>query len=123
VRQDALAKLVLAIVLLPPRTLLSENPPPLSSAQEGCVYTGGKYPTIHGRQVMSGELHAEYQIPTQSSGLLVTHSRAVGAHSLRSACTGSSLAARQAGKKHAPIDARIVTANATAKASGSRGLT
>jgi pimeloyl-ACP methyl ester carboxylesterase len=66
VKQDALAKFVLAtIILLVPRTVLSQNLAPLSIAQEGYVYAGGKYSTVNGRQVMSGQLYAEYQIPTQ----------------------------------------------------------
>lgn len=47
----------------------------------------------------------------------------VRSHSARSARMGSVRVARQAGKKHAAVDARIITAKATAKASGSRGLT
>jgi hypothetical protein len=43
-------------------------------------------------------------------------------HSARSARIGSVRVARQAGKKHAATDATIITANAAAKASGSRGL-
>jgi hypothetical protein len=36
---------------------------------------------------------------------------------------GSVRDARHAGKKHAATDARVITAKAVAKASGSRGLT
>ena len=46
----------------------------------------------------------------------------VRGHSARSARMGSVRAARQAGKKHAAVDATVITANAAAKASGSRGL-
>jgi len=66
VKRDALAKLVLAaIVLLVPRNALSQNLAPLSIAREGYVYAGGKYSTLNSRQVMSGQLYAEYQIPSQ----------------------------------------------------------
>jgi len=66
VKRDALAKLVLAtIVLLVPRNALSQNLAPLSIAREGYVYAGGKYATLNSRQGMSGQLYAEYQIPTQ----------------------------------------------------------
>ena len=44
-------------------------------------------------------------------------------HSARSARMGSVRAARQAGKKQAASDARVIAANAATKASGSRGLT
>ena len=47
----------------------------------------------------------------------------VRSHSDRSARMGSVRVARQAGKKHAAVDARVITANAAAKAGGSRGLT
>jgi len=43
-------------------------------------------------------------------------------HSARRARIGSVRVARQAGKKHAAVDATVITANAAAKASGSRGL-
>ena len=62
--RDAVAKFVVAIILLVPRIALSQNLAPLSIAREGYVYAGGKYSTVNGRQVMSGQLYAEYQIPT-----------------------------------------------------------
>jgi len=64
VTRDAVAKFVVAIILLVPRIALSQNLAPLSIAREGYVYAGGKYSTVNGRQVMSGQLYAEYQIPT-----------------------------------------------------------
>ena len=65
-RRGVLAKIALATVaLLVPRLVLSQNLAPLSIAREGHVYAGGKYSTVDGRQVISGQLYAEYQIPTQ----------------------------------------------------------
>jgi hypothetical protein len=61
VKRDALAKFVLAtIVLLVPRNALSQNLAPLSIAREGYVYAGGKYSTLNSRLVMNGQLYAEY---------------------------------------------------------------
>ena len=38
---------------------------PLSIARQGYLFVGGKYSTVNGRQVMSGQLYAEFQIPSQ----------------------------------------------------------
>jgi pimeloyl-ACP methyl ester carboxylesterase len=38
---------------------------PLSIAQEGHLFVGGKYSTVGGRQVMSGQIYAEFQIPSK----------------------------------------------------------
>jgi pimeloyl-ACP methyl ester carboxylesterase len=43
-------------------TLLSKE---LSIAEQGYVFAGGKYSTVDGKQVMSGQIYAEYQIPTK----------------------------------------------------------
>jgi pimeloyl-ACP methyl ester carboxylesterase len=65
-RRQVLAKVVLAAVpILVPRIVLPQNPAPLAIAREGYLYTGGKYSTVNGRQLMSGQLYAEYQIPTK----------------------------------------------------------
>ncbi len=40
-----------------------ERVTPLSIARQGYVFAGGKYSTVDGRQVMSGQLYAEFQIP------------------------------------------------------------
>ncbi len=42
-----------------------KNPPPLSIAREGYLFTSGKYSTVGGRQAMSGQLYAEFQIPAR----------------------------------------------------------
>ena len=39
------------------------KPEPLLIARQGYVFAGGKYSTVNGRQVMSGQLYAEFQIP------------------------------------------------------------
>jgi pimeloyl-ACP methyl ester carboxylesterase len=41
--------------------------PPLPIAHEGYVFAGGKYSTVNGRQVMSGQLYAEFQIPVKQT--------------------------------------------------------
>ena len=41
--------------------------PPLSIAQQGYFFAGGKYSTINGHQVMSGQLYAEFQIPARQT--------------------------------------------------------
>jgi pimeloyl-ACP methyl ester carboxylesterase len=40
------------------------DPGPLSIARQGYVFAGGTYSTVNGRQVMSGQLYAEFQIPS-----------------------------------------------------------
>jgi pimeloyl-ACP methyl ester carboxylesterase len=42
----------------------SKNPAPLSIQREGYLFAGGKYSTVGGRQVLSGQLYAEFQIPS-----------------------------------------------------------
>ena len=43
----------------------SKSPAPLSIARQGYLFAGGKYSTVNGRQVMSGQLYAEFQIPSR----------------------------------------------------------
>jgi pimeloyl-ACP methyl ester carboxylesterase len=45
----------------------SKNAAPLSIQSEGYLFAGGKYSTVGGRQVMSGQLYAEFQIPSRQS--------------------------------------------------------
>jgi pimeloyl-ACP methyl ester carboxylesterase len=40
---------------------------PLSIARQGYLFAGGKYSTVNGRQVMSGHLYAEFQIPSRQT--------------------------------------------------------
>ena len=45
----------------------ARNPEPLSIARQGYMFAGGKYSTVNDRQVMSGQLYAEFQIPSRQS--------------------------------------------------------
>ena len=49
--------------------MTAQNKPaePLSIARQGYLFAGGKYSTVNGRQVMSGQLYAEFQIPARQS--------------------------------------------------------
>src|SRR5258705_2346009 len=40
---------------------------PLSIAKQGYLFAGGKYETADGRQVMSGQVYVEYQIPRRKT--------------------------------------------------------
>jgi pimeloyl-ACP methyl ester carboxylesterase len=40
---------------------------PISIAKEGYLFTGGKYVTVNGKQVMSGQAYVEYQIPRRKT--------------------------------------------------------
>jgi len=42
---------------------------PVSIAREGYVFAGGKYSEVKGKEVMSGQLYAEYQVPAKQTGL------------------------------------------------------
>jgi len=65
-KRDALATVTLStLILLAPTLARSQNLAPLSIAREGYVYAGGKYSAVNGRQEMSGQLYAEYKIPTR----------------------------------------------------------
>jgi pimeloyl-ACP methyl ester carboxylesterase len=44
-------------------TMLSQAQEPLSIAQQGYLFAGGKYTTVDNRQLMTGQLYAEFQIP------------------------------------------------------------
>src|SRR6476646_8758762 len=48
-------------------TAQSRPAEPLSIARQGYLFAGGKYSTVNGRQVMSGQLYAEFQIPARQS--------------------------------------------------------
>ena len=43
------------------------RPEPLSIARQGYVFAGGRYSTGNDRQVMSGQLYAEFQIPSRQT--------------------------------------------------------
>jgi pimeloyl-ACP methyl ester carboxylesterase len=43
------------------------RPAPLSILREGYLFAGGKYSTVAGRRVMSGQIYAEFQIPAKQT--------------------------------------------------------
>ena len=45
----------------------AQRPEPLSIAKQGYLFAGGTYSTVNGRQVMSGQLYAEFQIPSKQT--------------------------------------------------------
>ena len=55
--------LLLALGVVPRVAAQPARQGPLSIARQGYVFAGGKYSTVNGRQVMSGQLYAEFQIP------------------------------------------------------------
>lgn len=52
-----------AAVILVPQIILAQDSAPLSIARQGYLFAGGKYSTVDSRQVMSGQIYAEFQIP------------------------------------------------------------
>ena len=48
-------------------TAQARQPEPLSIARQGYLFAGGKYSTVRDRQVMSGQLYAEFQIPSRQT--------------------------------------------------------
>src|SRR5256712_6689025 len=44
-----------------------KRPDPLSIARQGYVFAGGKYSTVNDRQVISGQLYAEFQVPSKQT--------------------------------------------------------
>jgi pimeloyl-ACP methyl ester carboxylesterase len=59
--------LLLATGTAAPAMAQPGNPEPLSIARQGYLFAGGKYSTVGGRQVMSGQLYAEFQIPSRQT--------------------------------------------------------
>jgi len=45
----------------------SGDPGPLSIARQGYLFAGGKYATVNGRRSMTGQLYAEFQIPSRQT--------------------------------------------------------
>ena len=58
-------KIAFSALALIPGIVFAQNSAPLSIAREGYVFAGGKYSTVDGRQAMSGQLYAEFQIPSK----------------------------------------------------------
>jgi pimeloyl-ACP methyl ester carboxylesterase len=46
-------------------TMLSQTQQPLSIAKQSYLFAGGKYTTVDNRRVMTGQLYAEFQIPSK----------------------------------------------------------
>lgn len=42
---------------------------PLSIANQGYLFAGGKYSTVNGKEVMAGQIYAEYQVPANKTHL------------------------------------------------------
>lgn len=59
--------LVLALGATARGTAQATHPEPLSIARQGYLFAGGKYSTVNDRQVMSGQLYAEFQIPSRQT--------------------------------------------------------
>jgi pimeloyl-ACP methyl ester carboxylesterase len=61
--------LAFLLVIGPARSVSaqSKDPGPLSIARQGYLFAGAKYSTVNGRQVMSGQLYAEFQIPSRQT--------------------------------------------------------
>lgn len=63
--------LIVALVLAPGTGAIVTAQParsePLSIARQGYLFAGGKYSTVNDRQVMSGHLYAEFQIPSKQT--------------------------------------------------------
>ncbi len=45
----------------------NSTPEPLSIARQGYLFAGGKYSTVNDRRVMTGQLYAEFQIPSKQT--------------------------------------------------------
>jgi len=56
---------LLLVISVCVRAQRTENTPPLSIARQGYLFAGEKYSTVNDRQVMSGQIYAEYQIPVK----------------------------------------------------------
>src|SRR6266700_1789455 len=60
-RHIRLLTLAAALALVP--AVAAQAQEPLSIAKQGYLFAGGKYTTVNGRQVLSGQMYVEYQIP------------------------------------------------------------
>ncbi len=55
----------LAVGWLAAATAWAQQPPPMSIAKIGHVFAGGKYTEVKGKKVMSGQVYAEFMIPSK----------------------------------------------------------
>jgi pimeloyl-ACP methyl ester carboxylesterase len=66
VRRDAsILALMIGVAAVARLAAQTGHAAPLSIARQGYLFAGGTYSTVNGRQVMSGQLYAEYQIPAR----------------------------------------------------------
>src|SRR5215813_15542878 len=56
---------IIAFTLLTATSALAAEP--LSIASQGYLFAGGKYATVNGKEVMAGQIYAEYQIPAKKT--------------------------------------------------------
>src|SRR5437016_3911315 len=59
--------LTLAVGATATVTAQARQAEPLSIARQGYLFAGGKYSTVKDASVMSGQLYAEFQIPSKRS--------------------------------------------------------
>lgn len=59
----ASSAIALVAALLGGVSLQATAQEPLPIAKQGYLFAGGKYSTVNGKEVMSGQIYAEYQIP------------------------------------------------------------
>jgi len=45
----------------------AQNPEPISIARQGYLFAGAKYVNVNGQRVMTGQIYAEYQIPSKQT--------------------------------------------------------
>ena len=55
------AAAIAALLFITP--LSAADAPPLEIAKQGYLFAGGKYSAVGGKEVMSGQIYAEYQVP------------------------------------------------------------
>jgi pimeloyl-ACP methyl ester carboxylesterase len=48
-------------------TASAKDLPPISLAREGYLFAGAKYATVNGQRIMTGQIYAEYQIPSRQT--------------------------------------------------------
>jgi pimeloyl-ACP methyl ester carboxylesterase len=56
---------ILGFSLAAPRQIATA--PPLSIARQGYLFAGGKYSTVNGKQVLTGQVYVEFQIPSKKT--------------------------------------------------------
>src|SRR6185436_3977363 len=66
-RRNVIGCAALCVAMLASVSAYAAAPDPLSIASQGYLFAGGKYSTINGKQVMSGQIYAEYQIPARKT--------------------------------------------------------